>query len=101
LNLNRPEFTCYPEEKEILLQAGLIAKVISITYEPIGADKIAVFELNITEGRQRINKLRDILLFVVPISLFFIGVYAEDIYRSKYFEEKPYGPKWCNQFYAF
>ena len=38
LNLNRSDYSCYPNEKEILLQAGLIAKVKSFTYEPFGAD---------------------------------------------------------------
>ena len=38
LNLNRSDYSCYPNEKEILLQAGLVAKVKSVTYEPFGAD---------------------------------------------------------------
>jgi hypothetical protein len=30
INLNRDDYTCYPEEKEILLEAGLTAQIVSV-----------------------------------------------------------------------
>ena len=33
VSLDREEFTCYPDEKEVLLQAGLTAEVQSIETE--------------------------------------------------------------------
>ena len=54
LSLNRPDYTCYPKEEEIILQAGLKAEIISVESENIGIEnKLTVFELYITEKRQR------------------------------------------------
>jgi guanylate kinase len=36
--LDRAEFTNYPDEQEVLLQAGLMARVISVTTEQVMAD---------------------------------------------------------------
>ena len=33
ISLDRPDITCYPEEEEILLQAGIKAKVTKIETE--------------------------------------------------------------------
>jgi hypothetical protein len=36
--LDKPEYTMYPDEKEVLLQAGIRAKVNNITTEHVMAD---------------------------------------------------------------
>lgn len=52
LCLNRSDYTCYPDEREILLQAGLIAEVISVKKEyKDGWDPVTIFDLKISEGR--------------------------------------------------
>ena len=49
--MNRSDYTCYPDEREILLQAGLIAEVISVKKEyKDGWDPVTIFDLKISEG---------------------------------------------------
>ena len=33
ISLDRDDYTCYPDEREILLQAGISARVESVEYE--------------------------------------------------------------------
>ena len=84
LCLNRPDYTCYPNEKEVLLQAGLKAKVISFAYEEHNNETIAVFELHITEKRQWYEKIKMNLMFIVPFLTFFVLVTFGTIYGKFY-----------------
>lgn len=45
--LDNPEYTCYPEEKEILLQAGLVLKVVSYEYDE--KDNLWIIHLKTSE----------------------------------------------------
>ena len=51
--LNRPDYTCYMDEEEILLQAGLFAKVENVREDEYMLEGVkqraTVFELYITE----------------------------------------------------
>ena len=50
VSLNRRDYTSYPEEQEILLQAGLTAKNVC-SYEDIQeGESLTVFELFISEA---------------------------------------------------
>lgn len=48
--LDKDYYTCYPDEKEILLQAGLSATVIKVEKERYGNDVITVFHLHFSES---------------------------------------------------
>jgi hypothetical protein len=58
ISLDRADYTCYLDEKEILLQAGLSAQVKKIGEIGTGEDKITLFDLYISEknvSRHQVN----------------------------------------------
>ena len=63
ISLDRNDITCYPEEKEILLQAGITAKIINIQKEKTKAgDTITIFNLYVSESMVRKQKNRNVLI---------------------------------------
>jgi hypothetical protein len=61
--LDNPEYTCYPDEKEILLQAGLILQVKDF----VEHEGLHVIHLVSSEKMVRRHKLYLDLLFFVPL----------------------------------
>lgn len=45
--LDKEDYTCYPDEKEVILQAGLIAKIRSVEYDQ--TQELTTFNLYISE----------------------------------------------------
>ena len=43
VSLDRDDISCYPDEKEILIQAGIKAKILSVEKETIEYDVISCF----------------------------------------------------------
>ena len=86
--LDRPDYTCYPEEREVLLQAGISAKV-EFTYQQKYNGKIyTVFNVYISEKQIRSYKRRAALKFMVPFLVFFTA----QITQAKIFIYNPYTP---------
>ncbi len=54
--LDRPDYSCYPEEKEVLLQAGISAKVEFVYNEKRYGEIFTVFELYISEKQVQAQK---------------------------------------------
>ena len=77
-SLDSEDYTCYPDEKEILLQAGLIFDVVSIHEESVkkgSLDKITIIKLRTSERKiknyNRCSKIK--LLF--PFIFYFIWIF--------------------------
>lgn len=56
--LDTEEYTSYPDEQEVLLQAGLTAKVINVSDMEYGEEVITVFDLYISEKMIKMSKIK-------------------------------------------
>ena len=66
--LDRPEYTVYIDEQEVLLQAGLVAQIESV--EEVNHGEITIFNLYISDemvGREQKKRTRD---YVIPLILY-------------------------------
>lgn len=57
ISLDRPDYTAYPDEQELILQAGIICKVVSVSTEKQMSDTITVFRLKTSEKMVRRHEL--------------------------------------------
>ena len=63
--LDREDYTVYIEEKEVLLQAGLVAKVESVEYKQ--DKKLTIFNLFVSDKLVEREKRKRSLDFILPI----------------------------------
>ena len=75
-SLDSEEYTLYTDEQEILLQAGLPAKILSFDYEK----NLIVFNLYVSEKMIRRRKQALRTSFIVPILTFFLNRLYANIY---------------------
>lgn len=70
VSLDRPEYTCYLEEDEILLQAGLVGRLIS--YEVIREDQndLTVFNVHISEKTIWWHRFRVSMIYIIPFAFY-------------------------------
>lgn len=83
IHLDRHEYTSYPEEEEVLLQAGISAKVEFVYNEKINGEIFTVFVVYIQEKQVNYMQRVKALEFSLPFTMYFIGylVQAEIVMR--------------------
>ena len=69
--LDKPDYTCYPFEREILLQAGISAKVEFSYEKSINGQLFTVFNLYISEEQVQYFKRKKNLMIIVPAAIYF------------------------------
>ena len=67
--LDSEEYTSYPDEQEVLVQAGLTARVTLVSQMSYGAEEITAFDLYISERMIKKSKIRQSLLLIIPFLL--------------------------------
>ena len=83
ISLDRDDYTAYPDEKEILMQAGLSSKVVSYQEETLNSGKkLTTFHLQINDDLIRRQLLRRRFQFIIPV-LFFAFATLWQVIRSK------------------
>ena len=65
--LDRHDYSVYPDEKEILLEAGLIAEVKSFVEIEDNHGKLTMFNLHISDKMVKKYKMRRQLVLIVPL----------------------------------
>ena len=73
ISLDRKDFTMYPNEKEVLLQEGLVAKVESCEESH---DGVTVFNLYISDKmveREKKKRTRDFIIPVIMLSIHYLA----------------------------
>ena len=76
--LDRPEYTLYLDEKEVLIQSGLRAKVESI--EESDSEDFVTFNLYISDSMIQAERRKRTLHFAFPVLFFSLS----QIYKSYY-----------------
>ena len=71
VSLDTDKFTCYPEEKEILLQAGLTAKLKGYKEEIAYDETIHIFDLYISESMVYWQRKLNLSMFIIPFIIYF------------------------------
>ena len=77
-SLDSEDYTCYPDEKEILLQAGLIFDVVSIHEESVkkgSLDKITIIKLRTSERKIKNYNRCSTIKLLVPFIFYFIWTF--------------------------
>lgn len=103
-SLDSEDYTCYPDEKEILLQAGLIFDVVSIHEESVkkgSLDKITIIKLRTSERKIKNYNRCSLIKLLVPFIFYFIWIFQYVIFknwpgqknREEFFEKKVYTDK--------
>ena len=103
-SLDSEDYTCYPDEKEILLQAGLIFDVVSIHEESVkkgSLDKITIIKLRTSERKIKNYNRCSLIKLLVPFIFYFIWIFQYVIFknwpgqknREEFFENKVYTDK--------
>ena len=87
--MDRSEYTCYPLEREILLQAGISAKVEFSYEKSVNGESFTVFYLYISEELVKNSKRRAKLLIIIPFIVFFViqAIEAEMQIQTEYYKE--------------
>ena len=75
-SLNTAEFTLYPEEKEILLQAGIVGRVVK--YEKV--KDLNIFHIKISERWVLLITYMKTVAFWLPFIFFAIGIFYYSYY---------------------
>jgi hypothetical protein len=73
--LDRADYSNYPNEKEVLLQAGITATVLSVKSELVMADKITIFEVEVSEKDLKDYKTKQYLMMLLPLFMYFISAF--------------------------
>lgn len=66
--LDRPDYTSYPDEKEVILQAGLKAQVID--YTDVNGDERTDFSLYISDKMVQREKKKRTLDYALPVMIY-------------------------------
>ena len=69
--LDRSDYTCYPLEREILLQAGISARVEFSYEKSVNGEPFTVFNLYISEEQVQYFKLKTKLMIIIPFLVYF------------------------------
>ena len=84
-SLDSPQFTLYPDEQEILLQAGIRAKVIDF-HEKNG---MKVFSLYTSEKMIRRRHIINLFSFYMPTLVFFVNHTISAANQINFFNDAP------------
>ena len=72
ISLDRFDYTSYPEEREVLLQAGISAKLEFVYKEKINGELFTVFVVYIQEKLVNSQQRQRTLEFIIPFSVYFV-----------------------------
>ena len=82
--LDRPDYTLYLSEEEVLLQAGLIAKVKSIEELDDENGTVTIFNLQISESMIRRENLKRMMVWLIPLIFICIKQFVTVIPQTFY-----------------
>ena len=82
ISLDKPDQTAYPDEKEILLQAGIICDLEKVTKEKVMADEVTVFHLKTSEKLVKCHKLKQKLQLLIPITIYILTEFSYQVWRE-------------------
>ena len=81
ISLDRSDYSFYIDEKEILLQAGLQAQVMSIEQRDIPVGNYTQFELYISDKMIKSQNLQSILTQLIPTVSFCLWQIEMNVYE--------------------
>lgn len=68
ISLDREDYTSYIDEEEVLIQAGIVAKVNSVEYEEETYDQEwTIFNIEISEAKVRAHRIKQNSKIIIPI----------------------------------
>lgn len=82
--LDKSDYTCYPFESEILLQAGISAKVEFSYEKSVNGEPFTVFNLYISEEQVNYFKRKKKLMIIIPASIYFATQFIEAEMQIRY-----------------
>ena len=77
-SLDTIDYSCYPSEREILLQAGLIFKVQKVEEE----DDLTIIHLYTSEKNVRTHERRHVMAFVIPLAAYLVPIFLPNLLKE-------------------